>query len=153
MSATATREPTELPPALATRVKVDGGGCWLWTGATNGVGYGRLGRQYVHRLSYTHFVGEIPDGLQLDHLCRVPLCCNPDHLEPVTIGENVRRGLAPIITRLRHAARTHCRVGHVLTPENTYVRPGDRARICRECQRLLDREWKRAHRKSRARTT
>lgn len=69
--------------------------CWVWTGTRNDVGYGQLtvdGRmQYVHRLSYEALVGPIPDGMQIDHLCRNTLCLRPEHLEPVTPAENVRR--------------------------------------------------------------
>jgi hypothetical protein len=72
-------------------------GCWLWEGVTNQAGYGRI---YVstHRARVAHCVayeidrGAIPRGMQLDHVCRVRCCCNPDHLEPVTQQENMRRG-------------------------------------------------------------
>ncbi len=71
-------------------------GCWLWIGSTNTRGYGRI---YVngktrpaHRLCYELLRGSIPPGLHLDHLCRVPCCVNPAHLEPVTCAENIRRG-------------------------------------------------------------
>ena len=77
------------------------GRCWTWLPPTDPTtGYGRLniggrdGRNiYAHRFSYDLLVGPIPDGLQIDHLCRVRACVNPQHLEPVTIGENVRREL------------------------------------------------------------
>src|SRR4051812_35687163 len=77
-------------------------GCWLWTGALNYNGYGTYswaeedGRHtyLAHRLVYIIERGPIPDGLQLDHLCRLRCCVNPDHLEPVTSGENARRGVA-----------------------------------------------------------
>ena len=73
--------------------------CWMWTGArmknSNGKHYGfgkRRGRWYLaHRLAYESGVGSIAEGLTIDHLCRVPLCCNPEHLEAVTIQENLRR--------------------------------------------------------------
>lgn len=72
--------------------------CWLWTGAFNPHGYGIArnvgGSTLVHRISYEHNVGPIPEGLFLDHLCRVRACCNPAHLEPVTDLENKVRGLA-----------------------------------------------------------
>lgn len=75
-------------------------GCWIWQGPDNGQGYGTLRlpgvrkKSYAHRVSYEMLVGPIPEGLYLDHLCRNPPCVNPDHLEPVTHAENVRRGLA-----------------------------------------------------------
>lgn len=70
--------------------------CWLWLGSTNGSnGYGRLGRRptwhLAHRYAYEQAVGPIPEGLVLDHLCSVRLCCNPAHLEPVTQAENLAR--------------------------------------------------------------
>lgn len=71
-----------------------GCGCWPWTASTAN-GYGVLmvnkRREYAHRLSYARFNGPIPDGLDIDHICRNRTCINPDHLEPVTRGENVRR--------------------------------------------------------------
>lgn len=71
-------------------------GCWLWIGSTNFGGYGTYyvsGRAVrAHRFSYELFVGKIPDGLELDHLCRYKSCVNPKHLEPVTHQENVIRG-------------------------------------------------------------
>ena len=111
----------------------DGSGCLLWTGCTGGQGYGwfRLsGRaQPAHRVAYEHFVETIPDGLTLDHLCRNRLCVNWLHVEPVTRGENVMRGVgfAPA-----NAAKTHCVHNHEYTPENTY-RTREGWRMCRTC--------------------
>lgn len=68
-------------------------GCWLWAGADNGVGYGKFRGKYAHRISYEMNRGPIPNGMHLDHLCRVRCCVNPSHLEPVTNAENARRGL------------------------------------------------------------
>lgn len=71
------------------------GSCWMWTGATT-TGYGSFavhhsqGRVLAHRFSYEHFVGPIPNGLVLDHICQTPLCVNPDHLRPVTQADNSR---------------------------------------------------------------
>ncbi len=77
-------------------------GCWLWLGELNSAGYGRISqgnnkigkrvRSLAHRVSYELAKGPVPEGFDLDHLCRVPCCINPDHLEPVTRSENNRRG-------------------------------------------------------------
>ena len=70
--------------------------CWIWIGSTNGIGYGRLERRrkqvYAHRFMWERRHGPIPPGLQMDHLCRITLCVNPDHLEAVSQAENLRRG-------------------------------------------------------------
>jgi hypothetical protein len=105
------------------------GPCWIWIGATHPKGYGRFmffkGKVgQAHRWSYEHYVGPIPDGLDIDHLCRVRNCVNPEHLEPVTNLENhIRAGLAV----------TECKFGHEYTPENTYRRPGRSSKECRAC--------------------
>lgn len=114
------------------------GPCWPWTagGDGNGYGYFRVGAKRVlaHRFVYELLVGPIPEGLQIDHLCRVRACCNPDHLEAVTQRENLLRGAGhPAV----NAAKTHCVNGHEFTPENTYVWHGGRhCRACRRASRL-----------------
>lgn len=83
-------------------------GCWLWTGATNGSGYGMIGvgqrKKYVHRAAYELARGPIPDGLVIDHLCRIPICCSPAHLEAVTNRENTLRGKVSALRHLRKAS-------------------------------------------------
>lgn len=110
-------------------------GCWLWIGYIHETGYGLLTINEVprraHRLVYELVVGPIPDGLHLDHLCRVPKCVNPGHLEPVTPRENVLRGISPAAL---HAKQTHCCRGHEFTPENTARNAAGR-RSCRTCKR------------------
>lgn len=86
-----------LPVRFLAKMSVDeASGCWVWTAARTSKGYGqfRIGPRPVraHRYAYTLLVGPIPDGLQLDHLCRNRLCVNPGHLEPVTNWENTLRG-------------------------------------------------------------
>lgn len=112
-------------------------GCWEWMGDTN-VGYGRIAARsgftvsrtkLAHRIAFELLVGPIQPGLHLDHLCRNTVCVNPEHLEPVTPDENTKRGLHGVL-------RTHCRFGHELTVANTYVRPSDGSRKCRECSRI-----------------
>ena len=104
--------------------RVNGGECWLWMGRLLR-GYGRYGGAPAHRVAYEMEVGPIPHGLELDHLCRNKACVNPEHLEPVTRAENMRR---------RSAALTECTNGHPFTPENTYVTPSG-WRSCRACNR------------------
>jgi len=88
--------PADLPPHMTAKIVVDEAGCWVWQNATNGKGYGQVGFmgrvRSVHRVAYELLVGPIPDGLCIDHLCRVRACCNPYHLEPVTTLVNNRRG-------------------------------------------------------------
>lgn len=122
-------------------IRIDENGCWVWQlHCMPTEGYGLIavdGRpRLAHRVSYETFVGPIPDGLQLDHLCRNRPCVNPDHLEPVTCQENIRR--SPIhISRVR-ASKTHCPQNHEYTDENTYVDRRGR-RSCRTCTRIRNR--------------
>lgn len=115
--------------------KIDASGvCWEWTGALN-KGYGVIGRgargtglEQAHRAVWTLLVGPIPDGMTLDHLCRNRPCCMPDHLEPVTSVENVRRGYGP--GSGHYVERTVCKNGHPWTPE-VYWQKG--YRLCKTC--------------------
>lgn len=106
--------------------------CWLWTGCKQNAGYGVLAGKLVHRLSYERHVGPIPEGLTIDHLCRVRLCLNPAHLEAVTLAANVLRGES---LPARNARRTHCPQGHPYDQANTYVNPKTGWRMCRVCNR------------------
>jgi hypothetical protein len=112
--------PSRLRMLLAGIEKAPGrNGCWLWSGAGNKDGYSCAfdkGEQ-VYRIVYEWMVGPIPDGYELDHLCRVPACVNPHHLEPVTHGENGRRARSAGPWMLR----TYCKRGHALTGKNRRV--------------------------------
>jgi hypothetical protein len=125
-------------------------GCWPWRASLGTASYGQffLDRRtrLAHRVSYEHFVGPIPAGLELDHLCHTAddscdgglacphrRCVNPAHLEPVTNVVNVRRG-----ARARSA---YCSHGHPFDERNTY-RPGGGHRHCRECNREAARRYK-----------
>jgi hypothetical protein len=116
--------------------------CWPWQGSMSSNGYGNVpletGRgaraTSAHRAVYTLLVGEIPVGLQIDHLCRNRACVNPAHLEPVTQQENLRRAAA---------LRTSCAKGHSYSEENTYYEPGrPTVRQCRECRRSIQRNYR-----------
>jgi len=86
----------------------------------------------VHRIAYEFALGPIPDGLTLDHLCRNTICCNPAHLEPVTLRVNTLRGTSPIADNAR---KTHCKNGHPFDEANTYNPPKQPThRHCRICQ-------------------
>jgi hypothetical protein len=120
--------------------KVDKSGgpdaCWLWLAHKGNKGYGSFavnGREpRAHRWAYERFVGPIPEGLLLDHLCRTPACVNPAHLEPVTNLENLRRGKS--VRTMLNAQKTECLHGHPYTAENTYVGPRKPNRECRTCR-------------------
>jgi len=114
---------------------------WLWTGSVGSSGYGKItgvppapGQKapdlLTHRVVWEHHNGPIPDGLVLDHTdrCLTILCCNPEHLEPVTQAENRRR---------QSARRTACDQGHVYTPENTRLTKN--GRDCRTCHAARER--------------
>ncbi|WP_354006233.1 HNH endonuclease signature motif containing protein [Streptomyces bobili] len=117
--------------------------CWLWLGQTS-YGYGLFGwgsrtnrkHEGAHRYAYRQLKGAIPPGLELDHLCRVPLCVNPEHLEPVTHEENVRRGKSGFAINAR---KTHCIRGHEFDGANTRISVGG-YRECRACDREDARE-------------
>lgn len=115
----------------------DLGACWIWLGhiIQNGYGQFRDGAKIklAHRVSYEMSVGPIPDGMELDHLCRNRACVNPAHLEAKTGRANRRAAGART-----NVLKTHCPNGHAYTPENTYLYRA--ARYCRECKRVRDRK-------------
>lgn len=130
-----------------TRVDKNGpNGCWLWTGGLNRTGYGKFSYprgQYAHRFSYELYRGPIPDGLQIDHLCRVHNCVNADHLEVVTQKVNIQRGTAS----LYQLNKTHCPKGHPYSEENTLRKFSNPARFprgrryCRTCNQTQWHAW------------
>lgn len=124
--------------------------CWLWRGLKiNGYGQiaGNRKRTYVHRFSYEMAKGPIPNGLQLDHLCRVRHCVNPAHLEAVTAKVNVHRGTGEAGANAR---KTECHRGHPLSGNNLYVNP-DGHRNCRTCNNERARAVRRYHAKAKER--
>lgn len=125
---------------LSCKIKIDEiTKCWNWQSAKDKDGYGRFWLKDktmpAHRASYELFIGEITEGLQIDHLCKNTSCVNPEHLELVTLKENVLRGIG---ISAQNARKTHCNQGHEFNPKNTYVNnKGNRS--CRECHRLLEK--------------
>lgn len=129
--------PSELPTRMRNKIELRDTGylsdCWQWTGAVQSSGYGSIGignrrTALVHRLTYTFAIGPIPNGMQIDHLCRNTLCCNPDHLEPVTNKVNSERSA--------RATKTHCVHGHPLAAPNLILKrhpSGHMMRNCRVC--------------------
>ena len=120
-----------------SRLRIERNGCWVYTGPLNSGGYGKFGHDVMaHIYAYTHWVGPVPEGMQIDHLCRVRSCCNPKHLEVVTARTNTLRGEG---LAARNARKTHCPQGHEYTPENTLLK--GRRRHCRTCDRARCREY------------
>ena len=120
--------------------------CWLWTGWKTKQGYGQyafrhLGRYWTvmaHRAVWEMTHGSVPP--ELDHICEVRACVNPDHLRAMDHRENTLRGTSPAAL---HARQTHCVHGHEFTPENTYVTPSDGSRGCRTCRAADSRRRRR----------
>lgn len=121
-------------------------GCWIWCGHIKSNGYGTLGVKigtkwktiHAHRASYEAYIGFIPPFADLDHLCRNRSCINPDHLEPVSRSENLKR--SPLMNRQTH--KTACPQGHQYSGTDNRGR-----RICRECMRLAEIRYRERKRK------
>lgn len=128
---------------ILNRSEIDHLGCWIWQGYTNHEGYGQIRvserSRAAHRVAYEAWQGEIAEGLEIDHLCRVRNCVNPEHLEAVP----------PLVNKMRsesiqaiNARKTHCVHGHEFTEANTILLPlenGRQRRKCRTCGRAASR--------------
>lgn len=121
-----------LVQAIETNVQVDELGCWLWARRVDRCGYGLLKYRdrtaNAHIFAYEAWYGPVPEGLELDHLCRVRHCVNPGHLEPVTHVENMRRAVV---------VRDTCGNGHPRTEENVRIRANG-TRRCLPCHRAFN---------------
>jgi len=134
---------SNLPPTDRFFSKVNKtDGCWLWNSTPSTKGYGMywVDGKYAlaHRYSYQKFVGDIKDGYQIDHLCRVRKCVNPEHLQQVTQKENILRGTG--VTSVNHK-KTHCMNGHEFSKENTYITKKN-SRRCRICLREKSKRFR-----------
>lgn len=130
-----TWEPEEVRWRIRSNSLIHPSGCWLWKGSRDRDGYGRMGKaRAVHREAYRAWIGPIPEGMTVDHLCFTPHCTNPTHLQLLPNKENAGRH--------RVSVTTHCTRGHELTPENTRVMPNGRKR-CRHCTRVSERNRRR----------
>lgn len=143
------------PPAVDRfwrKVTKHENGCWEWQARVDKDGYGlfsvtHIRTDRVSRFAYEHFNSAIiPEGLQIDHLCRNRKCVNPEHLEIVTRKENRRRGAAP--GGILYLKTTHCYRGHAYDEANTYINPTSGQRFCRTCHR--DYERRRKHDKAKS---
>lgn len=158
---------SEMPARFWKRIKLipskrfPGEPCWVWQGAlskriltpagrvrtTGGYGVAGVGPKKtmrVHIWAYTALVEPVPEGLELDHLCRVRACVNPGHMTPRTCRENLMARGSRSVAKL-NAEKTHCLRGHEFTPENTRLCKGPSGvkRRCRECARLHKEAWQR----------
>ena len=135
----------ELAQRFWSKVDASGGvdSCWFWTGGCTGNGYGaiQVGSRMLraHRLVYEFFIGLIPPGLTIDHLCRNTKCVNPSHLEAVTNKDNVLRGVG---VTAENARKERCPEGHHYDLLNTHIDPTGR-RHCRACNNEASRQWRR----------
>ncbi len=145
-----TRCPLPIEIRLLESIELNESSCWLFTPAKDRHGYGRIRYRnkecVAHRVSYEAFVGPIPIGFELDHLCRVRHCINPEHLEPVTGRDNVLRGDG---LAAANARKTHCPQGHPYSGDNLIIRK-DGLRRCRECCREYSRRHKARVKEARA---
>lgn len=118
--------------------------CWIWTSHLTGSGYAQYSdkgkNRVVHKMVYEMLVGKVPDGLELDHLCKVKKCVNPKHLEPVTHSEN-------LIRSYKGRERTQCKRGHEYKQGSYKIRMknGRETRTCLACCNIRQKEWRLSH--------
>ena len=122
---------------FASKFSISDSGCWVWLAARDRDGYGVFrfpwGNGMAHRVSYELLVGDIPDGLHVDHLCRNRACVNPAHLEPVSCRENLMR--SPVTAAAKGVAQRTCRRGHEFSLVSG-------RRVCRVCSGEAQKRYK-----------
>lgn len=135
------RKRFDLDEQVKIRVRIEDNGCWTWLGKKAKNGYGHifsLGKTYLaHRISYELYVGKIPRGLVIDHKCRNRICINPEHLEIVTLKENILRGKS---ISAKNSKKIYCKRNHILVGDNL-VKRDDNIRQCRLCKNLAQLEY------------
>jgi hypothetical protein len=133
--------PDKILPEIRAQIVISDG-CWIWQGALNESGYGYVAGggiiSPIHRLMFEALARPIPEGYELDHLCRAPKCCNPEHLEPVTPEENYRRRVVS-----PREPQEFCRRGHCFTGKRTRDIGGRYCKICININRRELREVRR----------
>ena len=128
----------EMPDEIVSKIKkVEK--CWLWTGSIGEKGYGIYRGKGAHVVVYEFYKGNVPKGLELDHLCRVTNCVSPEHLEAVTHKENCLRGVG---VTAKNAKKEQCANGHALSGSNIkiVIRKDGTRRKCRKCHYLYQRK-------------
>jgi hypothetical protein len=125
------------------KYSIDSNGCHIWIGSKTHDNYGQFWYKkrlwLAHRAAYEIWVGKIPEGMTIDHICENTLCVNPNHLQVMTLKENILKsnGISAI-----HARKTHCINGHLLSDDNVRYRKDTFGRQCRECKRINDRKYR-----------
>lgn len=150
-----TADPKDIDNRFWNKCEIMQNGCWEWQGFTNRGGYGQFGSEdgtvmLTHRWAYRRFVGDLVEGLTIDHLCRNKKCCNPEHLEQVSLQENIRRTTGFHFSHYEKGNRTHCSKGHELTEGNRYKRKGRvNSYACKKCMSAYHKERNRKQKENR----
>lgn len=133
----------DLPVRVRRKISIDSvTGCWKWTGYIKSNGYGTVGigtreqgKDHAHRFVYSRLVASIPEGLEIDHLCRNRSCVNPTHMRLVSHAENMR------VARNWNREKTHCKHGHEFTEDNTGI-TAQGFRFCKACRRARSAKYR-----------
>lgn len=126
-------------------IPVTESGCWIWTDHLCRGDYAQFyingALQMSHRVSYEIHIGPIPRNMEIDHICRVRCCVNPEHLRPLPHKDNVLCGSG---LTAKHALKTHCINGHPFSGDNLQFKPNRNERVCRQCNKDRALAWRRS---------